>query len=137
MARRGDDTPEHGRWGMLWIVVVGACLGALGETMLRLATRLMGRPTAALADEPLIGPVDLWERWFALDGGFVRMADNQLIVLAERAVAAESFTLAEAEAELKSAATRQVLDPAETEQRRRDVDLAKLKVRLAREKRGI
>lgn len=76
-------------------------------------------------------------RWFALDGGFVRMADNQLIVLAERAVAAESFTLAEAEAELKSAATRQVLDPAETEQRRRDVDLAKLKVRLAREKRGI
>ena len=45
-------------------------------------------------------------RWFALDGGFVRMADNQLIVLAERAVAAESFTLAEAEAELKSAATR-------------------------------
>ncbi|MFN8572247.1 MAG: sulfatase [Gemmatimonadaceae bacterium] len=45
MARRGDDTPEHGRWGMLWIVVVGACLGALGETMLRLATRLMGRPT--------------------------------------------------------------------------------------------
>ncbi len=76
-------------------------------------------------------------RWFALDGGFVRMADNQLIVLAERAVPAESFTAAEAEAELKAATQRQALDPAEAEQRRRDIELAKLKVRLAREKRGI
>lgn len=76
-------------------------------------------------------------RWFALDGGFVRMADNQLIVLAERATPAESFTLGEAEAELKAATGRKALDPAEAEQRRRDVELAKLKVRLAREKRGI
>lgn len=31
------------------------------------AQRLRGNPTASLAQEPLLGPTDLWERWFALD----------------------------------------------------------------------
>ena len=32
------------------------------------AKRLRGRSTAALADEPMLGDAELWERWFALDG---------------------------------------------------------------------
>lgn len=31
------------------------------------ARRVAGRGTASLADEPLLGDGDLWERWFALD----------------------------------------------------------------------
>ena len=32
------------------------------------AERLRGRGTAAIADEPLLGNVELWRRWFALSG---------------------------------------------------------------------
>jgi len=32
------------------------------------ARRLQGRGTATLADEPLLGEAELWERWFALEG---------------------------------------------------------------------
>ncbi|MEO6032032.1 MAG: LysR substrate-binding domain-containing protein [Burkholderiaceae bacterium] len=32
------------------------------------AERLRGRSTAAIADEPLLGNVQLWRRWFALSG---------------------------------------------------------------------
>ncbi len=45
MASRPDPTPGPAPRAMLWIVVVAAGLGALGETGLRLATRLLGRPT--------------------------------------------------------------------------------------------
>ena len=56
-----------GHWrGLLSERLTDSPLIALGAPAA--ARRLMGRPTAALADEPLIGPVDLWERWFALDG---------------------------------------------------------------------
>ena len=32
------------------------------------AKRLKGSPTASLAEQPLLGEPELWERWFALDG---------------------------------------------------------------------
>jgi len=37
------------------------------------ARRLLGRPVAALADEPLLGNGPTWERWFALAGERIRV----------------------------------------------------------------
>ncbi|MCX5688495.1 MAG: F0F1 ATP synthase subunit epsilon [Planctomycetota bacterium] len=43
-------------------------------------------------------------RSYLLDGGFIRMAGDVMTILAERAVAVETLSAAEAEAELKAAA---------------------------------
>lgn len=81
---------------------------------------------------------------FLIDGGFVKMADNCLTILAERAIPADEITLTDAEAELAEAEARQV--PADATDRaaqqtaiRRDILRAQMKVRMAREiqSRGI
>jgi F-type H+-transporting ATPase subunit epsilon len=64
-------------------------------------------------------------RTFVLDGGFVKMAGDELTILAESAVAAETLTPTDAEAELKAAKTPHA------------VNLAKLKVKVAASKGGI
>lgn len=64
-------------------------------------------------------------RTFVLDGGFVKMANNELTILAEAATPAETITLAEAEAELKAATTP------------RAIEVAKLKVKVAKNPSGI
>lgn len=64
-------------------------------------------------------------RTFVLDGGFVKMAGEELTILAESAVAAETITVADAEAELKAATTT------------RATQVAKLKVKVAKEKGAI
>ncbi len=64
-------------------------------------------------------------RSFLVEGGFVRMAGDELTVLAERATPAESITVAQAEGELKSAAT--------TAERA----LARTKVRMVKSRQGI
>lgn len=84
------------------------------------------------------------DRSYLVDGGFVKMAENSLTILAERAIPAESLTVSEAEAELAEAEARQV--PADADDQaarndavRRDKARAALKVRMAKsaESRGI
>ncbi|MBK7405619.1 MAG: F0F1 ATP synthase subunit epsilon [Phycisphaerales bacterium] len=81
------------------------------------------------------------ERSFLVDGGFVKMADNSLTILAERAIPGEQLSLSEAEAELAEARAR-VVPPDANDQAaaqaalRRDRDRAELKVRLAKSTRA-
>lgn len=80
------------------------------------------------------------ERSFLVDGGFVKMADNSLTILAERAIPGESLQLSEAEAELAEARARTVPPDAEDQAGslaalRRDRERAQLKVRMAQASR--
>ena len=77
------------------------------------------------------------DRSFLVDGGFVKMADNSLTILAERAIPAETISLSEAQAELAEAEARTM--PADAPDRvaqqtaiRRDRERAQLKVRMAK-----
>lgn len=71
-------------------------------------------------------------RSYALDGGFVRIVDNQLTILAERAVAAEHVVVADVEKNVKQLETA----PA-TDRRARDLSYAQTQLNLARGNRGI
>ncbi|MDQ7014484.1 MAG: F0F1 ATP synthase subunit epsilon [Planctomycetota bacterium] len=76
------------------------------------------------------------DRSFLVDGGFVKMAENSLTILAERAIPAEQISLTDAKAELAEAEARSVPDdaPDKTAQQtavRRDRERAQLKVRMA------
>jgi len=51
-------------------------------------------------------------REYFIDGGFLKMADNELIILAERAIAAEEIIESEARAELAEANARVIPDDA-------------------------
>ena len=94
-------------------------------------------------DYPPKGGAPGGSRSFLIDDGFVQMVNNRLTVLAGNAVAAESITLSEAEAELKQAESRQ--PPAESAPNRaaeaeklgREQRRARLKVEMARAKKGI
>lgn len=56
----------NGQWrGLSAVRLIDSPLIAVGSPAA--ARRLSGRGTAALASEPLLGEVPLWERWFALD----------------------------------------------------------------------
>jgi F-type H+-transporting ATPase subunit epsilon len=77
------------------------------------------------------------DRSFLVDGGFVKMADNSLTILAERAIPAENISLADAQAELAEAEARTVpADAPDATARqaavRRDRARAQLKVRMAK-----
>lgn len=81
-------------------------------------------------------------RSYLVEGGFVRMANNELTILTERATPAESISESEAEAELKAALARTV--PADAANRTvqldriaKDRDRARAKLTLARAKKGI
>ncbi len=80
------------------------------------------------------------ERSFLVDGGFVKMADNKLTILAEKAIPAETLTETDAKAELAEAQARQVPSDAAdasaageriAHQRR----VAELKLRMAQKSR--
>lgn len=84
------------------------------------------------------------DRSFLIDGGFVKMAENSLTILAERAIPAETISLTDAEAELAEAEARQPSADAgdlaaQQDAIRRDRERAQLKVRMARsvQNRGI
>ena len=64
-------------------------------------------------------------RAFLVEEGFLKMANNELTILAERATPAETITLSEAEAELSKAQTQ------------RDRNRARAKVSLAKNRGGI
>lgn len=80
-------------------------------------------------------------RSFLIDGGFVKMAENSLTILAERAVPAEKISLTDAEAELAEADARQAPESApdlaaQRDTIRRDRERAQLKVRMAKAVQG-
>lgn len=82
------------------------------------------------------------ERSFLVEGGFVRMANNELTVLTERATPAESISESEAEAELKATLARSV--PADAPNRTVQLDRlakererARAKVTLAKARKSI
>jgi F-type H+-transporting ATPase subunit epsilon len=90
------------------------------------------------------GKAEGGSRAFLIEGGFVKMAENELTILAEKATPSESLTLAEAEADLKrsqgagpvageTAAARQV----EQDKRSRDRQRARVKMHLVKSRNGI
>jgi len=75
-------------------------------------------------------------RSYFIDGGFIKMAHNELVILAEKAEAAESIVESEARAALSEAEARVIPQDAEdryeaAERLRHEQDAARLRVRLA------
>jgi F-type H+-transporting ATPase subunit epsilon len=77
-------------------------------------------------------------RWYMLDGGVAQFQDNSLSLLSEAAVAAESISITEAQAELAEASARVVAAAPDRAKVERDQARAMTRVSLARahESRG-
>jgi F-type H+-transporting ATPase subunit epsilon len=78
-------------------------------------------------------------RSFVIDGGFVKMANEELTILAEKAWPAESLTAVDVEAELKAAQSAKPSDssPAAVDALARKQEVARLKSRLVGRGGGI
>jgi F-type H+-transporting ATPase subunit epsilon len=81
-------------------------------------------------------------RSFVVDGGFMRMVGDSLTILAERALAAETLSAGEIEAEIKAIEARNIpanaADQAvQVEKKAHDRRLAAMKLKVAREAKGI
>ena len=81
-------------------------------------------------------------REYFVDGGFLKMADNELIILAERAVAAEEIIESEAKAELAEANARVIPDDASNKMEAvaklsRERQAAALKVSMAKTSKAV
>jgi len=77
-------------------------------------------------------------RIYFVDGGFLKMSRDELVILAERAQAAETIIASEAQAELAEAQARVIPDDepdrfAAAERLRREQESARLRVTLATE----
>jgi F-type H+-transporting ATPase subunit epsilon len=72
-------------------------------------------------------------RWYLLDGGFAQMQGDHLSLLADGAIAAETLSLKEAEAELAEANARIASGADDQQAIARDQQRALAKVALARE----
>lgn len=93
-------------------------------------------------DFPSQGSAAGGSRKYVVDGGFVKMEGEELTILAERAVAAETLTVQDAEAELKSVEAKAPAGAgaereAQASRRQRDLQFARLKVRAASGKGAI
>ncbi|MFK7759982.1 MAG: F0F1 ATP synthase subunit epsilon [Phycisphaerales bacterium] len=76
-------------------------------------------------------------REYFIDGGFLKMAHNELVILAERAIAAEEIIETEAQAELAEAQARVIPDDATNrmdavEKLSREREAASLKLSMAK-----
>ena len=94
------------------------------------------RQRAPLLTRLGIGParLDLADgttRWFLLGGGFAQMLQGELTLLTEEAIAGESITEAEAEAELRDANAKAVRGMEDREKAEQDQQRASAKLRLA------
>ena len=81
-------------------------------------------------------------RPFLVEDGFVKMANDQLTILAERATPAENLTMADAEAELKAAqvpvtASTPQARAAELDKRSKDKERARAKMHMVKNRSGI
>src|SRR5688572_13319356 len=72
---------------------------------------------------------------YYVDGGFVQVADNMVVVLTSRSVPASSLDAAAAEAQLQSALARPANTPELQEVRQRLVAQARAQIRTARRAR--
>lgn len=97
----------------------------------------MGELRLDMADDAKLGKGG--SRSFLLDGGFMKIADNELTILAEGAYAAEGLSASEAEAEVSKLASAKPKDAsreaAEALQRQRE--LARRKLAMARGAKAI
>ena len=71
-------------------------------------------------------------RSYYVDGGFARVLGNRLTILTEHACAPEEIDLAAAEQELADARSRRAAELAAQEERRRAVERAGAKIKLAK-----
>jgi F-type H+-transporting ATPase subunit epsilon len=94
----------------------------------------------AVHHSPMIGRLGYGElrigqgasaRRFYVDGGFVQVADNQVTVLTNRAVAAEKLSAAAATSALEAARARESHSPELLEIREREVARARAQLRMA------
>lgn len=78
-------------------------------------------------------------RSFAVSGGFIKMGDGQLTILAEKAVAGEELSAADADAEVNKLAGAAPKDstPASVESLREQREFARLKAGMARGQKAI
>lgn len=78
-------------------------------------------------------------RSFAVSGGFIKMGDGQLTILAEKAVAGEELSAADADAEVGKLASAAPKDstPASVESLREQREFARLKAGMARGQKAI
>lgn len=81
-------------------------------------------------------------RTFVVDGGFMRMVNDQLTILAERAVAAETISAGDVEAEIRAIEARPVAATGgerqpQLDRKAHDKRLAELKLRVARGSKSI
>ncbi len=76
-------------------------------------------------------------RAFLVEDGFVKMANDQLTIIAERATPAENLTLAEAEAELRAAQGAPANTTAELEKRNKDGQRARAKLQMVKTRGAI
>lgn len=80
-------------------------------------------------------------RSFFVDGGFVRMLGEELTVIAERAQAAETLTVADAEREFNDAMQKQpgsgADKQAESQRLRAERERARVKLHIAKSRKGI
>lgn len=76
-------------------------------------------------------------RVFAVDGGFVRMEQNQLTILAERAIASEAIVETEVEGELRKLEDKPGMGAADKTRQARDRAYATLRLGVARRRQGI
>lgn len=81
-------------------------------------------------------------RSFLVEDGFVQVVRNKMTILAGRAIPTETLSASEAETELRAAEGRTVPESApdrkaQVERLNKDRERARLKVRMARERKGI
>jgi F-type H+-transporting ATPase subunit epsilon len=76
-------------------------------------------------------------RAFLVEDGFVKMANDQLTIIAERATPAENLTLADAEAELRSAQAAPANTAVELEKRNKDGQRARAKIQMVKTRGAI
>lgn len=78
-------------------------------------------------------------RSFAVSGGFIKMGDGQLTILAEKAVAGEELSATDADAEVSKLASAAPKDstPASVESLREQREFARLKAGMARGQKAI
>jgi F-type H+-transporting ATPase subunit epsilon len=76
-------------------------------------------------------------RAFLVEDGFVKMANDQLTIIAERATPAENLTLADAEAELRAAQGAPANTTAELEKRNKDGQRARAKLQMVKTRGAI
>ncbi len=102
-----------------------------------LLTMGLGELRLDMADDAKLGKGG--QRSFVVDGGFIKIAGDELTILAEQAVAAETLSTADAEAEVRRLADVKPKDAttASRESLDRQRALARKKVDVARSSKGI